>query len=154
MNIIENVTLTEDVTLISLQDSPADMKIISKMFDMISDANIDIDMISQTSSIGSNTTDISFTVSSDDFADVLVIAGKFRELDSNIKINVSSGNCKISVFGEEMRGNPGVVAKVFDALAQVNTDVIMVTTSEVDISLLVVKSDADSSVEAISNMFS
>lgn len=154
MNIIENVTLTEDVTLISLQDSPADMKIISKMFDMISDANIDIDMISQTSSIGSNTTDISFTVSSDDFADVLVIAGKFRELDSNIKINVSSGNCKISVFGEEMRGNPGVVAKVFDALAQVNTDVIMVTTSEVDISLLVVKSDADSSVEAINNMFS
>lgn len=153
MDIIENITLTEDVTLISLQDCPADMAVISKMFNMISDANIDIDMISQTSSIGKNTTDISFTVSSEDFANVLVIARNCRELNFDIKINVSSGNCKISVFGEKMRGNPGVVAKVFDALASVNTDVIMITTSEVDISLLVVKSDANSSVNAIKSIF-
>lgn len=153
MNVIENITMVDDVTLISLQNAPSDMKIVSKMFEMISAANIDIDMISQTSNIGSNLTNLLFTVSSEDFANVLVIAGKFRELDSNIKINVSSGNCKISVFGEGMRGKPGVVSKIFSALASVNTDVIMITTSEVDVSLLVVKSDVDTSVNAIKNAF-
>lgn len=152
MNIIESITLTEDVTLISLQDSPADVKVISQIFDMISNANIDIDMISQTPPTG-NTTNLSFTVSSDDFAKILVIAGNFRELDSNIKINVSSGNCKISVFGDEMRGKPGVVSKVFSALSEANIDVMMVTTSEIDISLLIGKSDAETSVQAIKNMF-
>lgn len=152
MNIIESITLTEDVTLISLQDSPADVKIISQIFNMISGADIDVDMISQTPPTG-NTTNLSFTVSSDDFAKILVIAGKFRELDPNIKINVSSGNCKLSVFGEGMRGNPGVVSKVFSAIAECNTDIIMVTTSEVDISLLVRKSDADAAVQAIKNIF-
>jgi len=152
MKIIESITLTEDITLISLQDSPADVKVISKIFDMISNADIDIDMISQTPPTG-NTTNLSFTVSSDDFAKILVIAGKFRELDSDIKINVSSGNCKISVCGDGMRGKPGVVSKVFGALAKVNTDVIMVTTSEIDISLLVGKSDAETSIQAIKTMF-
>ena len=152
MKVIESITLTEDVTLISLQDSPADVKFISQIFDMISKAEIDIDMISQTPCIGNNT-NLSFTVSSDDFAKILVIAGKFRELNPNLKINVSSGNCKISVFGEGMRGKPGVVSKVFDVLSEEQTDIIMITTSEVDVSLLVVKSDADSAVQALTKAF-
>ncbi|MEG2051114.1 MAG: ACT domain-containing protein [Oscillospiraceae bacterium] len=152
MKIIENITLTEDVTLISLQDSTADVKIISQIFEMISKANIDIDMISQTPSIG-NTTNLSFTVSSDDFAKILVIAGKFRELNTNIKINVSSGNSKISILGDAMRGQPGVVSKVFETLAKENTSIIMVTTSEIDISLLVVKSDAESAIQALNKAF-
>ncbi len=153
MKIIESISLTEDVTLISLQDSPADVNFISQIFEMISNADIDIDMISQTPSIG-NTTNLSFTVSSDDFAKILVIAGKFRELDHNIKINVSSGNCKISVLGEGMRGKPGVVSQVFTALAEEKTGIIMVTTSEVDVSILVVKSDADAAVKALTKSFS
>ncbi|MEG0979058.1 MAG: ACT domain-containing protein [Oscillospiraceae bacterium] len=152
MKIIENIILTEDVTLISLQDSTADVKIISQIFEMISKANIDIDMISQTPSIG-NTTNLSFTVSSDDFAKILVIAGKFRELNTNIKINVSSGNSKISILGDAMRGQPGVVSKVFETLAKENTSIIMVTTSEIDISLLVVKSDAESAIQALNKAF-
>lgn len=152
MKIIENITLTEDVTLISLQDSPADIKTLSNIFSMISSADIDVDMISQTPPTGI-TTNLSFTVNSDDFSKVLVIAKEIREIDSNIKINVSSGNCKVSVMGAGMRGKPGVVSKVFSALSQADVDIIMTTTSEVDISLLVGKSDAELAVNAISDMF-
>lgn len=152
MNIIERITLTEDITLISLQDSPADVSFISQIFEMISNEGIDIDMISQSPSI-ENTTNLSFTVSSDDFAKILVIAGKFRELNPELKINVSSGNCKISVLGEGMRGKPGVVTSVFKALANENTNIIMVTTSEVDISILVVKSDVESAILALQKKF-
>ncbi len=152
MKIIENITLTEDVTLISLQDSPADIKTISDVFGMISNADIDVDMISQTPPTGI-TTNLSFTVNSDDFSKVLVIAKEIREIDSNIKINVSSGNCKVSVIGDGMRGKPGVVSKIFSALSQVDVDIIMITTSEVDISLLVGKSDSELAVQAITDVF-
>lgn len=66
---------------------------------------------------------------------------------------MSSGNCKISIFGEEMRGTPGVAAKVFSAVSKVKADIRMITTSEVDISLLVVKADADMTVDAIREIF-
>ena len=46
MNTIQSITVVEDVTLISLQDSPADINLISKIFEMISNAGIDVDMIS------------------------------------------------------------------------------------------------------------
>ncbi|MFY9197707.1 MAG: ACT domain-containing protein [Acutalibacteraceae bacterium] len=152
MKIIENITLTEDVTLISLQDSPADIKTISNVFGMISNANIDVDMISQTPPTGV-TTNLSFTVNSNDFSKVLVIAKEIREIDANIKINISSGNCKVSVTGDGMRGKPGVVSKIFSALSQIDVDIIMITTSEVDVSFLVGKSDSELAVQAIKDMF-
>ena len=46
MNGIQSITLKDDVTLISLQDSPADIALVSRIFQMISDAGIDVDMIS------------------------------------------------------------------------------------------------------------
>lgn len=152
MKIIQDIIVTEDITLISLHDTPSDINIISKIFELISEAQIDVDMISQTPPTGNNT-NLSFTVNSEDFAKVLIIAGKFRELDSNIKINVSSDNCKISVFGEGMKGQPGVVSKVLSALSTTKTDIRMITTSEVDISILVVKSDCDNAVKAITEVF-
>ncbi|NLL02718.1 MAG: ACT domain-containing protein [Clostridiales bacterium] len=152
MKIIENITLTEDVTLISLQDSPADIKTISNVFGMISNADIDVDMISQTPPTGV-TTNLSFTVNSNDFSKVLVIAKEIREIDANIKINISSGNCKVSVTGDGMRGKPGVVSKIFSALSQIDVDIIMITTSEVDVSFLVGKSDSELAVQAIKDMF-
>ena len=65
MNIIQSITVVEDVTLISLQDSPADINLISKIFEMISNAGIDVDMISQTPP-HRNMPDLSFTVSGGD----------------------------------------------------------------------------------------
>lgn len=152
MNTIEKLTVNEDVTLISLSDSPADIKLIAKIFEMISQAGIDVDMISQTPPNGAHSS-LSFTVNDDDFGGILEIAAALRQLNPELKINVSNGNCKISLFGEPMRGKPGVAAKVFEAASSVNTDIRMITTSETDISLLVVKADVDNTVVAIKKVF-
>lgn len=72
-----------------------------------------------------------------------------REINPNLKFSVSSGNCKISVFSEAMRGCPGYSAKIFSALSAHETDIRMVTTSEVDISLLVTESDKETAIAAI-----
>lgn len=144
------INVVEDVTLISLLESPADINVISSVFNEIANAGIDVDMISQ-SPHGKNST-LSFTVSGEDFGRILEISSKMREFNPNLKFSVSSGNCKISVFSEEMRGCPGYSAKIFAALAQHETDIRMVTTSEVDISLLVTESDKEAAIAAINEI--
>lgn len=152
MKNIQSVTVVEDVTLISLNGSPADMDIISKVFETISEAGIDVDMISQTPP-HSNRPHLSFTVNGEDLGKIFEISARIRELNPDLKLSISNGNCKISVFGEQMRNCPGIAAKVFKAAASVKTDITMITTSEVDISLLIPKKDLDSTVYAITKVF-
>jgi len=148
MKLNGKLTVTEDVTLISLHDSPANIDVISGIFEKISQAGIDVDMISQTPPNGAHSS-LSFTVGGDDFGGILEIAAELRKINPDLKISVSSGNCKIAVFSDEMNGTPGIASAVFNAAASVNADIRMITTSEVDISMLVVKADLDSVVNAI-----
>ncbi len=152
MKLVDNIFVTEDVTLFSLCDAPADISHMADVFRMIADAGIDVDMISQFPLSGSNS-GFSFTVSDKDFVAVLAIASELRNRSPKTKISVSSGNCKITVSGEEMRGTPGVSAGVFKAVASVDADVRMITTSEIEISMLVVKSDVDEVIDAIKKEF-
>lgn len=152
MKLVENIFVTEDVTLFSLCDAPADIEHMANVFKLIAEAGIDVDMISQFPVSGANS-GFSFTVSDSDFIPVLSIASHLRTLNPKTKISVSSGNCKLTVSGEAMRGTPGVSARVFKAVASVDADVRMVTTSEIEIAMLVVKSDVDDVIEAIKNEF-
>lgn len=152
MKLVDNIFITEDVTLFSLCDAPADISHMAEVFKLIADAGIDVDMISQFPLSGANS-GFSFTVSDKDFVPVLTIASELRNRSPKTKISVSSGNCKITVSGEAMRGTPGVSADVFRAVASVDADVRMITTSEIEIAMLVVKSDVDDVVEAIKNEF-
>lgn len=152
MKLVDNIFVTEDVTLFSLCDAPADIAHMAEVFKMIADAGIDVDMISQFPLSGASS-GFSFTVSDSDFVPVLSIASELRNRSPKTKISVSSGNCKITVSGEEMRGTPGVSASVFKAVASVDADVRMITTSEIEIAMLVVKSDVDEVIAAIEKAF-
>ena len=149
---IESISVSEDATLFSLSDSPADISFIAGIFEKIAEAGIDVDMISQFLPNSSHA-GLSFTVSDDDFGGVLEIATQLRAENKKIKISVSSGNCKISVSGAEMEGRPGVAARVFKAAANAGCDIRMINTSETEISLLVVKADVDATVAAIKKEF-
>ena len=153
MKLVDNIFVTEDITLFSLCDSPADISHMSEVFKMIADSGIDVDMISQFPVSGANS-GFSFTVNDKDFVPVLAIASELRSRSPKTKISVSSGNCKITVSGEEMRGTPGVSARVFKSVSSVDADVRMITTSEIEISMLVVKSDVDDVIESIKKEFS
>lgn len=147
------LSVKEDVTLISFHDSPANMEMISLIFRMIADAGIDVDMISHTPPNGQHSS-LSFTVDDNDFGGILQISAKLREFNPDLKISVSSGNCKISVMDPDMNGLPGYAAKVFSAASDAHTDIRMITTSVDDISLLVVKADLESTVHAIRSALS
>ena len=152
MKLVDNIFITEDVTLFSLYDAPADISHMAEVFKLIADAGIDVDMISQFPLSGASS-GFSFTVNDKDFVAVLAIASELRARSPKTKISVSSGNCKITVSGEALRGTPGVSARVFKAVSSVDADVRMVTTSEIEIAMLIVKSDVDDVIEAINKEF-
>ena len=132
MKIIESIRVSEDATLFSLSDSPADISFIAGIFEKIAEAGIDVDMISQFLPNSSHA-GLSFTVSDDDFGGVLEIATQLRAENKKIKISVA--------------------ARVFKAAADAGCDIRMINTSETEISLLVVKADIDATVAAIKKEF-
>lgn len=152
MDTVKKITTCEDVVLITLRNSPADMKFIAKVFKMIAEKGINVDMISQTAPLGGRI-NLSFTVSGEDLGGVLELFAVLRNEIPDLKTDVSAGNCKISIYGEPMRDFPGVAAAVFDVIAGINVDIRIITTSEVDISILVPKSDFETAFEKLSSAF-
>ena len=142
------ITVREDVTLISMHDSPADIGTVADVFQKIAEADINVDMISQTPPNGQHSS-LSFTVDGDEFGGILRVCAEMREKNPDLKISVSSGNCKISVYDAQMNESAGYAAKVLAAAASVRADIRMVTTSECDISILVVQADLENTVQAI-----
>lgn len=143
------VTATDGITLITMPNVPADIDFVAKIFENIASLGINVDMISLTPPQGSNI-DLSFTISDDDLGKLLAYNAERRSKgESSIQPVVSSGNCQISVCDEAMETTPGMAAKVFRAAAKASADIRIITTSEVQITLLVTQADFDAVYEEI-----
>ena len=141
------ITTVNDITLITLQNCPSELSFISNLFQKIADFDVNVDMISLAPTQGAFTS-VSFTISDNDLDKILAFTSNLRDT-SNIKTIVSSGNCKISVYDQNMKNTPGVAARVFAAAANIETDIRIITTSEVDISLLITAADFDQTLHEI-----
>lgn len=146
------ISIVEDVTLISLNDSPADIGVTAEIFEFLANDGIDVDMISQIPPHAS-TPCISFTVKDEDLSKVFAAASRLREFLPEVKLAISSGNSKISVFSSDMKDCPGVAAKAFKAISENNIDVRMITTSEADISVLVYAHDGETVYSSLCKAF-
>lgn len=142
------INVSEDITLVILQNIPADISFVTEVFEKIAAMDVDVDMISL-SPAQSAQTSLSFTISDDDLMKLLSYTSKLNE--GSVKVIVSSGNCKISIDDKGMENCPGVAASVFGIAAKAKTDIRLITTSEAQISLLVTKSDLDSTYSALKN---
>jgi len=141
------ITTSNEITLITLQNCPSELTFIANVFQKISDFGVNVDMISLAPTHGAFTS-ISFTICDNDLDKILTFTSDLHD-NSNIKTIVSSGNCKISVYDQGMKNTPGVAATVFAAAAKSETDIRIITTSEVDISLLVTAADFDQTLNEI-----
>ncbi len=140
------ITNYEDISLITLQNVPADIAFIADVFEKIAEIGVDVDMISLPP-VQSSRTSISFTINDEDLIKTLSYTSKLE--DGTVKSIVSSGNRKISVDDEDMVNCPGVAAKVFKAVAESGTEIRLITTSESQISLLVTAADFDAAYTSV-----
>ena len=132
---ISRISYSNDITLITLSSLPSGQS-VGKVLTAFAGANINVDMISQTAPQG-GTVRLSFTISDEALGSALIILGQLNSEIRGLAPEILPGNVKIAFYDAEMVNTPGVAAKVFSLLSEADIPVMLVTTSDVDISLLV-----------------
>lgn len=150
--LVRGVTADKNVARISIIGVPNIPGIAYKIFGKLAAKNINVDIILQ--SVGRNDTkDITFTISSDKSDETLEVLNELDFLEGR-KIECDNENvAKVSVVGAGMETHPGVAAKMFEALFEKDINIQMISTSEIKISVLIDKKDADEAVIAVHDAF-
>lgn len=135
------IKYTDHVALVTLNNIKSDVESLLKVFEIVSNEGICVDMISQTAPLN-NCVNLSFTVDDNDTAKVISIIYKFKEVFSTLTTQILSNNTKVLIAGESMRTECGVATKVLSILAKAQIPISLITTAETEISLLVTEENA------------
>lgn len=149
---VNAVTHDLDVCKITVQDLPDVPGVAHRLFGVLAEAHVNVDMIVQTASRGGRA-DISFTVSRGDARAAVEGAERVaRELGAS-KVESEEGVAKVSVVGAGMVSNPGVAATMFGALAAEQINIQMISTSEIKISCVIDSASVPRGVRALHRAF-
>ena len=147
---VTKISYTNEITLISL--SLPDGRAVAQVLGAFSEAGVNVDMISQTAPQG-GAVRMSFSLSDRDLAEALTVLGKLRSGDKGLSPEILPGNCKIACYDADMVRTPGVAAKVLALLSEANVPIMLITTSDVDISILINAHDLNDALQAMSGAF-
>lgn len=137
------------ISVIGLKDEPG---IAFKLFNLLAKENINVDVILQ--SIGrENSKDISFTVDRAEAEEAVQILENNKSRIGAKAISCSTNVAKVSIVGAGMMSNPGVAAKMFEALYNQHININMISTSEIRVTVLVNEGDAERSMNAVHEAF-
>lgn len=145
---VSSISVTYNVALVTIDKLPNDTKLISELFNVIAEKNINIDMISQAPPYRGNI-NVSFSLPSSELVNALGALKGFKKIASDLRIEIDADNTKLQIYGEGMRNIPGVAARLFSILADEGVEIKLVTTSEIDISYLIYEKDVDKAINAI-----
>ena len=150
--LISGVAKDTDIARVSVIGIPDEPGFAFKMFSKLSKKNINVDIILQ--SIGRDgTKDISFTIAADRLEDAKAALADYVENIGAKEILSSTDVAKISIVGAGMESHAGVATKMFEALYDAQINIRMIATSEIKVSVLINKKDADRAVLAIHDKF-
>ncbi|HDN84702.1 MAG TPA: ACT domain-containing protein, partial [Candidatus Aerophobetes bacterium] len=122
------------------------------IFSRLAEANINVDMIVQSSSPeGKNT--ISFTVKEKDLSDVKKVMENITSRLSVDEVIYDPDMAKVSIVGAGMQSHPGVAARMFSCLGKAGINIDMISTSEIKISCAVKKEEGERAVRLIHEAF-
>ncbi|MDR1669771.1 MAG: aspartate kinase [Oscillospiraceae bacterium] len=137
------------IALIGLADAPG---VAAKIFSLLAQHKLNVDIILQ--SIGRHDTkDISFTIAKNGLVAARAVLEEHKDSLGYDHLEVSDTISKVSIVGAGMINNPGVAARMFEALAAASVNIQMISTSEIKVSVLIDLADSDRAVRAIHQEF-
>ncbi|MBV8245296.1 MAG: ACT domain-containing protein, partial [Candidatus Eremiobacteraeota bacterium] len=144
---VTGVTSTANLTFVriirgDIEDQRARMQLELEMFRRIAERQISIDQVNI------NTAGVFFVVKAAE-------AGKIRTLlgDLNMAVRVRESCAKLSIVGAGMRGTPGVIHRIVQALSAANVEIIHCTDSNITVSIVVPQKDAERAEAAVHDFF-
>lgn len=150
--IVSGITCDMNEARITLKRVPDQPGISAKIFGPLAKAEITVDMIIQnTRSDGE--TDLTFTVTKDDFERAREISEKVAKEIGTSEIKTATEIAKISVIGLGMKSHSGVAAIMFEALASENINIRLISTSEIRISCVILAKYAELAVRTLHTAF-
>ena len=142
-------TKVAKVTMVAVPDKPG---IARSVFDPLSAANINVDMIVQNVS-HDGTTDLSFTTSRVDLAAARPVLEKIRAEIGARALEIDESVAKVSIVGAGIQNAPGYAARMFGTLADAKINIQMISTSEIRITCIVSEADAPRALQALHDTF-
>ncbi len=150
--IITGISSTQNdakVTLVGVKDKPG---VAASIFKPLSKNSINVDMVVQNISANGNETDLTFTIKNDDLKKTKKIIKdnksiKFRNLLFDKEVS------KISIIGVGMITTPGVTFRMFQTLANKKINILVISTSEIKISVLIDKKNTKKALIALHKEF-
>ena len=150
---VSGCALKKDLTRVTLKQVPDRPGVVAQIFAAVGAAHVVVDDIIQ-NVMADGTANISFTVEHGDVADLkAVIEKQTKELGGNVQAIFDTDLAKVSVVGVGMKQSTGVAAKMFGALAKEKVNIQNISTSEIRISCVIAKSDAEKALNAVHAAF-
>ena len=146
---LSSIDTEAKLTIRGVPDLPG---VAAKILGPVSDAGIDVDVIVQNIS-ADNTTDFTFTVDQSDADAAKMILKETSESLGGGSIEVDDDIAKVSIVGRGMRGQSGIASKMFQALADHEINILMITTSEIKISVVIQKGLMEKAINALHDTF-
>jgi aspartate kinase len=148
---VTGVASDENCAKITLVGIPTDVSVLYNVFASLALEGVNVDMIVQAGT-ATPTADLTFTVTREELDTALTVIGKARG-EQTWDIVCDENVAKVSIVGAGMMTNPGVAAKMFEALNEENIPVFVVSTSEIKVSCLVPRSRYQEAVRACHKKF-
>jgi aspartate kinase len=147
-NVVTGAALARNEARVSLWDIPDRPGVMSLIFSKMAERKIPIDMVVQ--NVGARgVANVSFTVQQDELAETLTAAEEAVQVLGAGNVQHGTNLSKVSVVGSGMTTHTGVAAQMFSTLAAAGVNIGMITTSDIKISVLVDRNQAQAALAAV-----
>ena len=137
------------ITVIGVEDKPG---VAADIFEPLSKAQINIDMVIQNISLDQKTTDITFTIKRDDVSKTLNILKNNKEIDYK-NITHNDKVAKVSIVGAGMVSTPGITYRMFRALSNEKINILAISTSEIKLSVIIDENNTLNAIKKLHTVF-
>jgi aspartate kinase len=150
--IITGISSTKNdakITIEGVKDKPG---VAASIFKPLSQNLINVDMVVQNISLNGKETDLTFTIKADD----LKKTEKFIKQNKKIsykKLSFDKDVSKVSIIGVGMITTPGITYRMFQALASKKINILVISTSEIKISVLVATNQVKKAIAVLHKEF-
>ncbi len=150
--LISGIAFNRDEAQLTIAGVPDQPGVAHQILGPISAANIEVDMIVQ--NVGEDeTTDFTFTIHRTDFPKAMKILQQTADKLGAKKVAGDDKIVKISLVGVGMRSHAGIASKMFETLAKEGINILMISTSEIKVSVVIEEKYLELGVRALHNAF-
>lgn len=150
--VVSGIAFNRDEAKLSVRGIPDIPGMASKILAPVGDANVEVDVIVQNVG-GDGSNDLTFTVNRNDLAKAKkIVENTVAEIGAGT-VTTDDGIAKVSIVGVGMRSHAGVASTMFKALAEENINILMITTSEIKISVIIDERYLELAVRSLHSAF-